>query len=213
MQKTILLAGPAGPLEALLTEPTASEPVAVAIICHPHPLQEGTMYNKVVTTLMKAADACCAVTLRFNYRGVGQSAGQFDDAVGECDDLRAVIAFAQQHYPNLPIWLAGFSFGAYIAARVAHDDGVAQRLITIAPAIEHYQFTQLTKMNVPWLLVQGDQDEVVNFAAVAAFAQYPPAPLDFQVMRGTGHFFHGRLIELREIVLNWLSGVFYATGY
>ncbi len=181
---------------------------AAMIICHPHPEQEGTMTNKVVTTLAKAGELCGAVTLRFNFRGVGQSEGMFDNARGELDDLRAVIAWVQQQYPDLPIWLAGFSFGSYIAARVANDDGIAKKLISIAPPVglsSYYDFVSLTKISCPWLVVQGDSDEVVSFANVQAWATYPPAPLEFIMMNDVGHFFHRRLIELRENLVGFLA--------
>ena len=204
--QNLLLPGPAGQLEALFTLPKDREPIALAVICHPHPQQEGTMHNKVVTTLYKAFDQCGAATLRFNYRGVGQSEGSFDDAVGECDDLRALISWAGQHYPQLPLWLGGFSFGAYIAARVANDDQVAQSLITIAPAVDHYSFGDLTNIQCLWLVVHGDQDDVAPFATVQAWAQHPPSPLEFVVMAGADHFFHRRLVELREIMVEWQMG-------
>lgn len=205
MQNSLLITGPVGQLEALLTEPRDQRPLAVAIICHPHPLQEGTMHNKVVTTLSKAFDAQAAAVLRFNYRGVGLSAGAFDNAVGECDDLRAVIAWARARYPDVPIWLAGFSFGAYIAARVANDDHVAAKLVTIAPAVDHYSFDDVNAISCPWLVVHGDQDDVATFDTVADWAAHPPSPLEFVVMKDAGHFFHRRLIELRQIVMEWVA--------
>jgi len=204
MHNTTLIPGPAGQIETLLTVPRDRDPIAIAIICHPHPMQEGTMHNKVVTTLSKAFDACGAITLRFNYRGVGLSDGVFDDAVGECNDLRAMIAWAAQQYPDLPVWLSGFSFGAYIAARVANDDQVAEKLVTIAPAVDHYSFDDLNKVHCPWLVVHGDQDDVATFSTAAAWAAQPPSPLEFIVMHDAGHFFHRRLVELREAVVGWI---------
>ena len=206
------LLGPVGKLEAIVTTPT-DHPVAVAIICHPHPLQEGTMHNKVVTTLAKAYDLCGAVTLRFNFRGVGASDGVFDDARGECDDLRAVIQWAQAHYPGLPIWLAGFSFGSYVAARVAYDDGIAQSLISVAPPVGKdacYDFSSLSAMHQPWLVIQGDQDEIVSFEQVVAWwhaRECLAAHQEFKVIPDTGHFFHRRLIELRTIVMDWIKAL------
>lgn len=203
--QNLLIPGPSGQLEALFASPQAQSPTAIAVICHPHPQQEGTMHNKVVTTLHKAFEQCGVATLRFNYRGVGKSEGSFDNAVGECDDLRAMIAWAQQQHPGLPLYLAGFSFGAYIAARVANDDQVAQRLVTIAPAVDHYSFDHLTQIQCPWLVIHGDEDDVATFETVETWAQRPPSPLDFKVMKGTGHFFHRRLVELRELIIDWVS--------
>jgi alpha/beta superfamily hydrolase len=205
MQKTSLIPGKVGQIEAIWTEPQDRHPVAVAIICHPHPQHQGTMNNKVVTTLMKAFDVCGAATLRFNFRGVGQSEGEFDNAVGECDDLRAMIAWVKEQYPQLPIWLGGFSFGAYVAARVASDDQVAKKLVTVAPAVDHYSFSDVAHVSCPWLVVHGDQDDVATFKTVESWAANPPSPLEFIVVKDAGHFFHGCLIELREIIVKWLE--------
>lgn len=205
--KTLLLPGAVGNLEAMITNPQQTPPAAIAVICHPHPLQEGTMHNKVVTTLTKAFELCGAATLRFNFRGVGNSDGQFDEAVGECDDLRAMIQWAKEHYPNIPLWLAGFSFGSYVAARVANDDHVGARLVSIAPAVTNYNFDTINTVAVPWLVVQGDQDEVVPFADVVnwyesiAFVSSP----QFEVFEGVGHFFHGQLIPLRSLIQSWIQ--------
>lgn len=205
------LLGPAGTLETLITTPQ-DNPVAVGIICHPHPLQEGTMHNKVVTTLAKAYDLCGAVTIRFNFRGVGASEGVFDQAKGECDDLRVVVRWAETHYPGLPIWLAGFSFGSYIAARVAYDDGIAQSLISIAPPVgkgSYYDFASLSEMQQPWLVIQGDKDEIVSFDQVVTWWQERNclAHQELNIIQDTGHFFHRRLIELRTIVTDWIKGL------
>lgn len=210
MLKTQLLPGAIGQLEALVTEPKNSDPVSIAILCHPHPQQEGTMHNKVVTTMAKAFDACGTVTLRFNFRGIGRSEGVFDNAVGECDDLRAMIAWAQQHYPHLPLSLAGFSFGASIAARVASDDHVGERLISIAPGVDRDYFPDNLRIATPWLVVQGEQDDVAPAEDVAHWwAALQAAPLhpdqSLQILPGVGHFFHGRLIELRELLIAWIN--------
>jgi alpha/beta superfamily hydrolase len=208
MSEMQLIPGPVGDLEIMVTEPKI-QPRAVAVICHPHPLHGGTMHNKVVTALAKACLEQGAIVLRFNYRGVQQSVGEFDDAVGECDDCRAVIDWVMRHYPNLPLWLAGFSFGAYIATRVAHDDDLATLCIAIAPAIKHYSFDELTQLGCPWLVVQGDQDEVAPCAPVQAWWALVPkqARQQLQILSGAGHFFHGRLIELRDIVNEWIRQV------
>lgn len=205
------LLGPAGKLETLITTPPEN-PVAVGIICHPHPLQEGTMHNKVVTTLAKAYDLCGAATLRFNFRGVGASEGVFDETRGECDDLRAVVRWAERHYPGLPIWLAGFSFGSYIAARVAYEDAIAQSLISIAPPVgkdDYYDFASLSEMKQPWLVIQGDQDDIVSFDQVVTWWQGRSclAHQELSIIPQTGHFFHRRLIELRTIVTDWIKGL------
>ncbi len=209
----MFIQGPAGRLEVICVEPKQSVIRAVLVVCHPHPLQKGTMHNKVVTTLAKAGELQGAVTVRFNFRGVGESEGVFGHAEGECDDLRAIIAWVQRSYPGLAIWLAGFSFGSYISARVANDDSIAEKLISIAPPVEstgvYYDFSTLNRVHCPWLVVQGDLDEIVSFPKVQAWALRPPSPLEFVVMPAVGHFFHRRLIELREIVMRFLCQMIY----
>ena len=206
MSKIQCIPGPVGRLETMLTEPEQA-PVGIAVICHPHPLHGGTMHNKVVTALAKACLAQQALVLRFNYRGVEGSEGEFDCAKGELDDCRVVIEWARQQYPGLPVWLAGFSFGAYIATQVAHDDLSIQRCIAIAPAIKHYRFDALTQLHCPWLVVQGDQDEVVPCESVQRWWALSEKQADqkLHILLGAGHFFHGRLIELRDIVRDWLA--------
>lgn len=207
MGTSFFINGAVGVLETSHAGAAEGPPRYIAIICHPHPSAGGTMDHKVVTTLVKACTAMGAATLRFNYRGVGQSTGTFDDAIGECDDLRAVIRWAVAQYPGLPLILAGFSFGAYIAARVANDDSVAKALITIAPAVVNYDFQALKKIACPWLVVQGDQDEIVDSQKVVDWVNQAATPIELTMMAGAGHFFHGQLITLREIVIDWLRSV------
>ena len=117
----LFLPGPAGRIEAALDPPEAdveARPL-LAIVCHPLPTEGGTMHNKVVTMAARALRECGATTLRFNFRGAGQSEGRFDDGDGELDDLRAVAAWARERHPGKAIWLAGFSFGAYVSLRLA----------------------------------------------------------------------------------------------
>lgn len=194
-----ILPGPAGDLEVLTTYPQSMNPPAVAIICHPHPLYAGTMNNKVVTTSARAFEHLGFATLRFNFRGVGKSTGEYGHVTGEIEDLKSMVAWVNHSLPGIPLSLAGFSFGACVAANVANQTQVLQ-LITIAPAVNHCDFQHLFQIRCPWLVIQGDQDEVVPFDQVQTFANHPPAPLKFIIMKEAGHFFHGRLIELREIL-------------
>lgn len=205
---TQLIAGPVGQLEVMVTMPEGA-PQAVAVICHPHPLHGGTMHNKVVTATAKAFLQQQAVVVRFNYRGVQASEGEFDDAVGECDDARAVVDWIQARYPNLPLWIAGFSFGAYIATRVAKEDVSTALCLSIAPAIAHYSFDELTALHCPWLVIQGDQDDVAPCEPVKQWWLSASKRDDQQlvIMPGAGHFFHGRLIELREMIIGFLDGL------
>nr|WP_080775280.1 alpha/beta fold hydrolase [Coxiella burnetii] len=271
----------------MITRPKGIEKSVTGIICHPHPLHGGTMNNKVLTTLAKALDELGLKTVRFNFRGVGKSQGRYDNGVGEVEDLKAVLRWVEHHWSQDDIWLAGFSFGAYISAKVAYDQKVAQlisvvttlakaldelglktvrfnfrgvgksqgrydngvgevedlkavlrwvehhwsqddiwlagfsfgayisakvaydqkvaQLISVAPPVFYEGFASLTQMASPWLIVQGDQDEVVPFEQVKAFVNQISSPVEFVVMSGASHFFHGRLIELRELLVRNLA--------
>lgn len=198
-EQQLLLPGPVGLLETLTTR--AEESLAgVAIICHPHPLQEGTMRNKVVTILAKTLAGLGFATVRFNYRGVGLSAGSYGNKIGEIEDLLAVKSWVQSELPDYPLLLAGFSFGAYISASVANQCDDVVRLISVAPAVNHADFAELTNITCPWLVIQGQNDEIVPYEQVAAFADNPPSPLTLISVPETGHFFHGKLLDLREII-------------
>ena len=190
--------GPSGPLEGLLDSP-ATAPTAVAVVCHPHPLQGGAMTNKVAYILARAFNDLGAVSLRFNFRGVGKSAGVFDHGVGETGDALAALDWLSDRHPGLPLWLGGFSFGAYVALRAQSERPIA-RLVTVAPAVERFDTDAIRGPQCPWVLVQGDADEVVPPAAVLAWARGLARPPHITVLAGAGHFFHGRLNELREAV-------------
>lgn len=199
--ENLMLIGPSGKLEAMTTWPMDRATVTgVAIICHPHPLYQGTMHNKVVTTMMKALAKLGLATVRFNYRGVGQSEGAYGAMQGEIEDLLAVKAWVQQALPQVPIGLAGFSFGAFISARVAHQDHEIVQLLSVAPAVNHADFGQLTAIQCPWLVIQGERDEIVPIDAVIAFAKAPPSPLQLITLPETSHFFHGQLLKLQQVI-------------
>lgn len=204
--KNLTIPGPAGHLEAIVETPGGSCENLIGIICHPHPLYEGTMHNKVVTTLAKVFERLGAVTIRFNFRGVGKSEGQHDYAVGELDDLRAVIAWGEEHYPNHKLLLAGFSFGAYIATKVATEVNPTA-LISVAPAVHHNDYQQLPEIRFPWIVVQGEQDEVVPPNKVfdwIATLSYPPKVIR---MPQASHFFHGQLMPLRDRLVDALQPI------
>jgi uncharacterized protein len=192
------LSGPAGPLEGILDFPEGA-PSAIAVVCHPNPAQGGTMTNKVAYILARAFNDLGAVTLRFNFRGVGKSAGVFDNGVGEVDDALAAVDWLMARHPGLPLWLGGFSFGAYVALR-AQSERPVQRLVTVAPAVMRFATAPITAPSCPWLLVQGDADDVVPPQEVLDWARGFAPPPKLAVIEGAGHFFHGRLNELREAV-------------
>ena len=201
-EKKVTLAGPQGDLEAKLSLPEQMAD-AVAVVCHPHPLHGGTMHNKVVHYTARALLKMGAGVMRFNFRGVGQSEGQFDNAVGEVDDCLSAVEWLSSHFPEHRLILAGFSFGAYVATRAAARLEPAA-LITIAPAVNHYDFSVETEISCPWLLIQGDADEVVPPEAVRAWLQGATRVSKTVWMPGTSHFFHGRLVEMGDIVSDWM---------
>ena len=190
--------GSAGRIEGLLDDPDLA-PTAVAVVCHPHPLQGGTMQNKVAYMLARAFNDMGAVSLRFNFRGVGRSEGAFDKGMSETDDALAAIDWLVAQHPGLPVWLGGFSFGAFVALRAQSRRPVA-RLVTVAPAVERFAADDIVSPGYPWLLVQGMADDIVSPQAVLAWARAVPKPPRIVEMAGAGHFFHGRLNELREAV-------------
>jgi alpha/beta superfamily hydrolase len=200
------LRGPAGLIEAATNLPSASTARAgVAIICHPHPLHGGSMHNKVVTMLERTLRELGLATVVFNFRGTGASAGTFDDGVGETADLIAVATWAQHTRPHDALWLAGFSFGSYVAARAAPQLPVRQ-MISVAPPVSRWDFAALASPLCPWLVIQGEADEIVDAQAVYAWAAAQPEPPTLVRMPDTGHFFHRRLMDLRGVLKNGVRG-------
>ena len=199
-----LLNGPAGKIEVMTTPTSHTEKAVTSIICHPHPLYGGTMHNKVVTTAAKSFKRLGVKTVLFNFRGVGKSEGHYDNAIGETDDLRAILGWVKEACPNDEIWLAGFSFGSYVVAKVANTNMDIGRLITIAPTVNNYNYKTFTNVACPWLVILGDQDELVPLEKMKAFVGQPPVPVRFAVIQEASHFFHGKLIELQETLIREL---------
>jgi alpha/beta superfamily hydrolase len=193
------ITGPAGNLEAVLDDAGTAGPRAFAVVCHPHPQFGGTLDNKVVHTLARTLQEIGIPALRFNYRGVGASAGGFADGPGETDDALAVIDWGRARWPNAQLWLAGFSFGAHVAWRASLVRPCAQ-LITVAPQVERFRAGDARVPECPWLLIIGDADDVVDPQAMLAWARTLPAPPAIEVLAGAGHYFHGRLHDLKEAV-------------
>ena len=208
---TLLLDGPAGALEVAVDRSDAAPLPAVAIICHPLPIEGGTMHNKVVTMLARSLRELGLDTVRFNFRGTGNSEGSFDDGVGEADDLRAVAAWVRAQRPGAELWLAGFSFGAYVSLRMAAELQPSM-LISIAPPVgRSWDFDSLVPPTCPWLVIQGEADEVVDPQAVFDWIDTMRDPPDLVRMPGTGHFFHRKLMDLRGAIKHgvrpWLPPV------
>ncbi|GAB3736400.1 alpha/beta hydrolase [Luteimonas pelagia] len=194
--------GPAGDIEAVVeyAEGDAAPRPVVVVLCHPLPTEGGTMHNKVVTMSARAFRQLGATTVRFNFRGTGASEGGFDAGHGELDDLRAVVAWARAQRPGHELWLFGFSFGAYVALRGAAELG-AKVLVTVAPpAGRDWDFELVTPPSVPWLVIQGEADEIVDPQAVYDWTESLPEPPEVVRMPEAGHFFHRRLIDLRGAI-------------
>jgi alpha/beta superfamily hydrolase len=192
-----LITGPSGTLELVVALPTdyrSGHPVAA--VCHPHPLHGGSMANKVVHMLSKTLVELGLPCVRFNFRGVGRSEGQFDDGNGETDDLLAVITWVHQQFPDAPLCLSGFSFGAYVALRASQRTTVA-RLLLVAPPVDMYEFGGLTLPAAISLVIQGGQDEIVNADAVQSWLKKNGAISQLIWLDNADHFFHGRLNQLR----------------
>ena len=189
----LVIDGPAGALETDLNDPGLPRR-GIALIAHPNPVQGGSKDNKVVTTLAKTLFGLGYVAIRPNFRGVGSSAGVFDQGTGETDDLVAVIRYAKGRFGELPLLLAGFSFGAFVQTRVAQQV-TAERLVLVGPAVNRFPAATVPANT---LVVHGEHDEVVPLAAVLDWAR--PQHLPLVVVPGGEHFFHGRLHLLAQIV-------------
>lgn len=197
-EKPIMLTGAVGDLEAVLSEPLAPEIPYIGIVCHPHSLQGGSMNNKVVHTVVKAYRDLGMNVIRFNFRGVGKSAGSYDAGIGETDDTISVLTWAKQQWPNHTICLAGFSFGSYVSLRAASKAAVGL-LVSIAPAVTYVDYNSLIP-HAPWIVIHGDDDELIPVQAVVDWvATLTPAP-EFIRISEASHFFHGKLIELRTLL-------------
>lgn len=201
-ESKLLLPGPFGDIELLVSPHDENHPnpkPATAIICHPHPLFGGTMNNKVITTLARVFRDIGLRSVRFNFRGVGKSTGIHDEGRGEVMDLLTIVEWVNQNFPNDDIWLAGFSFGAYVATKGAMAISPKQ-LVTIAPQVSRFKQDDLARVTCPWLLVQGEQDEVVSAEEVFAWIETLPHKPEVIRMPTAGHFFHGQLMELRRLL-------------
>ncbi len=204
-----------GRLEAILKEPRAAaressvSPHGVALILHPHPLHGGTMHTKVVFRAARALNDAGLVALRINFRGVGQSTGTHDHARGEQDDARAALDYLTNTYPNLPLMLAGFSFGARVGLEVGIADSRVANLIGIGTPLSMYDFTFLGACRKPLLLVHGERDEFGDAGKLQQLADQLPAEARVRVaiVPGAGHFFGGQLDEMSHIIREWAEAL------
>lgn len=189
--------GPAGPLEVIVDRP-AGQARAAVIFAHPLPTAGGTMHTKVVFQSAKALAGIGCVVLRFNFRGVGQSAGAWDEGRGEMDDFRAAVAFMAAEHPDLDLWAAGFSFGSYIAlASGARDDRICA-LIGIAPPVDKYDFTPITRSTKPTFIIHGERDELIPLKSVREFYARLGEPKELVVIDRADHLFDGQASEVGD---------------
>lgn len=201
----LLIPAAVGQLEAILKEP-AIEPKGVALVCHPHPLGGGTMHNKVVFRAAAGLVDAGLVTLRFNFRGVGASDGAHDDGNGERQDVRDALNYLSENYPDLPITLAGFSFGSRFGTEVALEEEKVVRIISIGTAVDKYDFSYLKECRKPILFVQGDEDEfgsVENLNALVSMVA-ENADTKLVIFRNCGHFFDAHLPQLKNAIHDWV---------
>jgi alpha/beta superfamily hydrolase len=204
VSENLFIDGPVGKLQAILERPGEGPLDGCAVICHPHPQHGGTMHNKVAHTLARAFVWSGFEALRFNFRGTEESEGSYDNGVGELDDVLASLHWLSDRHPDLPIWLAGFSFGAAMAVKAAAAEPV-DGLIAVAPAISRFANGLVTQPRCPWLIVQGDEDELVDVEETVEWVNsLEPGP-ELLIINGGEHFFHGRLAELREAVKDFIK--------
>ena len=203
----LFIPAPHGRLEAILKEPRTEKVHGVALVLHPHPLFGGTMHNKVVFRAAAALNDVGLITLRINFRGVGQSTGEHDEGQGEREDVRAGLDYLATNHPDSKITLAGFSFGARVGLEVGVADDRVARLISIGTPIDKYDFSFLEQCRKPILFVHGERDEFGNVdrlrELVARIAARAPAQL--RIIEGAGHFFDDQLNELKFAITAWMA--------
>ncbi|MEX2496550.1 MAG: alpha/beta fold hydrolase [Woeseia sp.] len=203
-QELFFIHGPEGPLEALLETPPSGELTGGVVVCHPHPQHGGAMQNKVAHTLARAFVGCGFAALRFNFRGVGRSAGEFAEGEGELLDALAAAGTLQERIGSRELWFAGFSFGAAIAIRAAAK-GRVRGLVSVAPAVSRVAQGSDPQPDCPWLIVQGAKDELVSVNDTVEWVNsLEPGP-ELQIFEDTEHFFHGKLVMLRKAVESFIK--------
>ena len=198
----VMIDGPVGALQALHLPVVDAR--GIALICHPNPSQGGTMLNKVVSTLQRTARDSGLATLRFNYRGTGKSEGEHDMHSGEVDDAQAALAWLQEQHPDLPIYLLGFSFGGFVAGSLSgrlQQTGVAvKQLYLVAPAVRRFDSEHQLASDCKLTVIQPEADEIIDPQLVYQWSESLTQPHELLKVAECGHFFHGRLVELKQLV-------------
>ena len=196
--------GPVGPLEVLLDLPVGA-PRAAVVFAHPLPTEGGTMHTKVVYQAAKALARIGCVVLRFNFRGVGLSAGTWDEGRGESEDYRSALTFMSNAYPDLELWAAGFSFGSYIAATVGADDDRVCALIAIAPPVHKYEFASVKLSHKPKFIIHGGHDELISVKLARHFYAQLLDPKEFVEIDRADHLFDGQTAEVGDALADLLE--------
>ena len=198
------IAGPAGPLEALLEQPVET-PRAGVVFAHPLPTHGGTMHTKVVFQGAKALARIGCAVLRFNFRGVGRSGGMWDEGRGECDDFRAAVDFMADRYPGVDLWAAGFSFGAYIALTTGAEDDRICTLIGVAPPVNRYDFSVAKRSTKPKFIIHGEADELIPLKQVREFYAQLADPKELVEIDRANHLFDGQVGEVADALEDLLA--------
>ena len=199
---------PTGHLEGTLKPEEAGViPHYAALVCHPHPLYGGTMHNKVVFKVAQSLQTLGMPALRFNFRGVGHSTGTYDEGRGEMDDVRYALEFLSHRYPGLPVILGGFSFGAYVALRVACVDDRVQVMIGLGVPARTFDGDYLDDCHKQKLIIQGTMDETAPYGLTAQWFEHVPAPKSMVAVQGADHFFQGYLDEVQAIITTFIQNV------
>jgi uncharacterized protein len=202
---------PQGFLEGILKpEEEGSKPRYTGIVCHPHPLYGGTMHNKVVFKVAQTLQALNIPALRFNFRGVGRSTGTYDEGKGEMDDVRYALEFLSRRYPGVPAIITGFSFGAYVGARVAAADDRTQAMIGLSTPARWLDGDTLQDCHKPKLFIHGTNDEVAPYELTVQWFEEVPAPKRFITVEGSDHFFQGRLNEVQAYITDFVRSLEHA---
>lgn len=201
---THTIPGPVGRLEAIYRRPEPSAGRA-ALVCHPHPLHGGTMHTKVVYRAAKAFGGLGFPTLRFNFRGVGTSEGDFADGIGEADDVRAAIDWLAGEHPDLPVVVAGFSFGSVVALPVGANDDRVTHLVGIGVPTDRFPFDVLADVTKPKLFIQGDWDEFGPLNKLTRELERVARPWELATVEGADHFFTDRLPDLEQAIVRFFA--------
>jgi uncharacterized protein len=212
--------GPVGPLEALLEEPAEQRGIsseglvhagtdgrirAAVVFGHPHPQYGGTMHTKAVYQSTKALGRIGCVVLRFNFRGVGRSAGAFDGDAGEKADFRAALDFMRAHYPDAPLWAAGMSFGSWIGLSVGAEDPRVSLLLGVSTPVTRYDFSAVAASTQPKCFIHGERDEICSLKEMREFYARAAEPKELAVIDAADHLFDGKVSEVADAVEDLLG--------